>query len=440
VRHDHNVRRVVRPDFVFAKVAYWREAWRVREDGVGLRFSHVLQTSKIRQPHRAVDPIGLRSHCRAPPRHTHRDRTVRRDCSIVHIRRKCAADRGRLHNLRGALRATAVAPHRDRVGPGGLLAGSARRGHRNHADRVGVRLGGRRDHCAGLGPAGTRGRVRGDSNCATLHALKGLHLRHPLPHRRGAHHRMRRMRNGHAPRRELWRLGLHPSGAHPARPCLPRRSAAALRTADGPARANASAQARLGGAAGACEATEWISDSSLLCAFASQINFFGELQPVGAAVTIMERVATVTGPYTYTAAEVTAATPQNTRNAGGTVVSVHGARFGIGFNIFVGMDLGVTDSTVRARAGGSACEASSWRSDTALICTVPRGSGRTHGLVATVAVSRATLLDVFSYAAAEVPVPRCGGAGRAGPPEPIAPPSSWVRACMHLLTQRAPPA
>lgn len=140
-----------------------------------------------------------------------------------------------------------------------------------------------------------------------------------------------------------------------------------------------SAAARVGGTA--CAASEWASDSALLCRAAP-----GRGGLLAVSLTAAAPAATLSFAATYDAPLLRAAgVERNARPSGGAWVLATLAG-GSG-----------AEASGRVRAGASACEASVWDSATAVRCTVSAGWGVRQPLTATLAARAATVTEALSY-------------------------------------------
>ena len=158
---------------------------------------------------------------------------------------------------------------------------------------------------------------------------------------------------------------------------------------------------RVGGPAGACEATRWISDSSAACRMASTVSSFLNSSYVpGIQMTVLSRVATLSSTFTFTSSQVSSiggvANYSNLPMVG-TTVSIYGSRFGAGLNFMSNLDFGSIDTTLTARIGLSACEATAWISDTTVSCQTSRGFGLTRNSAVTVGLRVSTITEVVSF-------------------------------------------
>ena len=136
---------------------------------------------------------------------------------------------------------------------------------------------------------------------------------------------------------------------------------------------------------GTAAATTWLSSVTVRA-----------LSPPGTAdahdVTVvmgtLQSLAATYAKFTYDSPSLTAVWVANAPDVGGTSVTVFGTNFG------------TYDTTPAARLGGTACEATSWLSDSEVGCKVAAGSG--DGLNALVTVAnridvKATISNVFTY-------------------------------------------
>ena len=75
----------------------------------------------------------------------------------------------------------------------------------------------------------------------------------------------------------------------------------------------------------------------------------------------------------------------NSPTSGGTLLTLVGSGFGL------------SDGTPTLRVGETACEYVSWRSDEAVYCLTPKGTGRSRAVGVTVGEESAMETDAFSY-------------------------------------------
>jgi hypothetical protein len=132
----------------------------------------------------------------------------------------------------------------------------------------------------------------------------------------------------------------------------------------------------------ACERVQWFSDESIWClALPSGV---GKLNDV--SVTIAEQSVTVTAAFTYFAPSSIAIDWNRSKPEYDlALMEIHGVHFG---NF---------DSTLSARFGGSATEATEWMSDSSLASRSSSGVGLQKDVGVTVAVQYRTSIYSFSY-------------------------------------------
>jgi hypothetical protein len=131
-----------------------------------------------------------------------------------------------------------------------------------------------------------------------------------------------------------------------------------------------------------CEASEWVSDSSLMCKIGQGAG--GTRQGV---VTAGERGGSATEAWSYDAAGgMSSVDGSNVGGSGGASATVHGRNLGstVGY-------------TVRARAGHTGCEASEWASDSAVRCKIGHGAGGTRQGVVTAGERGGSSTEAWSY-------------------------------------------
>ena len=144
-----------------------------------------------------------------------------------------------------------------------------------------------------------------------------------------------------------------------------------------------SARARVGGSA--CEATAWDSDSGVVCSVSQGV---GADRPI--AVTMQRMRATAPRLFTYDAAAISAVVPPNAPTSGGLTLLIAGNNFG------------ARDLCPAGQVQGTACEATSWVSDSAVDCRVAAGAGKFSAgaapdLFVTAALRASTSSGAFSY-------------------------------------------
>lgn len=137
---------------------------------------------------------------------------------------------------------------------------------------------------------------------------------------------------------------------------------------------------RIGGTP--CEATGWLSDSSVACRLPLGTNL-GHV----VAVTVDGELATIVGSFSYNVAFVSGVAFPNGPATGGVHVTLHGASFG------------ALDMSTRQRVGGTACEATTWVADSSVICKLPAGVAPRGGvpLVFTTSQGTSTVSGSFTY-------------------------------------------
>ncbi|KAJ1470339.1 hypothetical protein T484DRAFT_1848117, partial [Baffinella frigidus] len=147
--------------------------------------------------------------------------------------------------------------------------------------------------------------------------------------------------------------------------------------------------------ASSCLETLWTSDSSLLCvtppgadahqltvaaAITTNASFFSYLTPLAV-------ISTNASFFSYLTPLVLPPGPSgaNLATTGGAAVDMRGEH------------LGAYDTSPAGRVGGSACEASSWVSDSALACHAPAALRGTRGVTLTAATSFGSAGAVLSF-------------------------------------------
>jgi hypothetical protein len=146
----------------------------------------------------------------------------------------------------------------------------------------------------------------------------------------------------------------------------------------------ASSKARVGWTA--CAGSVWLSDSGLVCRSAS-----GRLTDGRVGVSSERQYGSVSLAVSYDAPVVSSVGASNAASSGGMSVTVVG-----------GGGLGMSDSSVRGRAGASGCAASVWRSDSGVLCRSCSGLRSGAAVAASSGVQRGSLSAVVSYDAPSV--------------------------------------
>ncbi len=129
----------------------------------------------------------------------------------------------------------------------------------------------------------------------------------------------------------------------------------------------------------ACESSEWMSDSSLICKSPSGTN-----RNVVFFVSLSNSVVTTSQTISYHSPAIT-----NLRGSspstGSSTLTISGSSFGI------------HDSTVKSRIGHTSCEFTSWTSDSSLHCKNGAGIGKNIAVVTTVSQSLQISTQTYSY-------------------------------------------
>jgi hypothetical protein len=139
-----------------------------------------------------------------------------------------------------------------------------------------------------------------------------------------------------------------------------------------------SVRGRVGGSA--CEATVWVSDSSVIC---KPPDGVGAGWPV--SITVGTVVSTRMAAFSYNSPSLSSLTVGVKPTTGSAQVTLSGAGFGY------------TDPTGRARVGGSACEATLWISDSRIVCQNAQGVGSQKDVAVTVALQLGSLAQAFTF-------------------------------------------
>ena len=130
----------------------------------------------------------------------------------------------------------------------------------------------------------------------------------------------------------------------------------------------------------ACEATEWVSDSSVRGMVGQGVG--GSRRGV---VTAGTQFASVTQAWSVDGAGMSVMSGINVAGAGGASVTVHGA------------SMGLVTYTGRAREGHTGCEATEWMSDSSIRCKSEIGTWGSRLGVVTSGERSGSITDVLSY-------------------------------------------
>ena len=128
-----------------------------------------------------------------------------------------------------------------------------------------------------------------------------------------------------------------------------------------------------------CEATVWVSDSSMQCSMAA-----GRGQSLSVVASVVQREASVSTLFSYGRLSVTSVAPVVLPVTAATQITLLGANFGS-----ADYSLGVT-------VGSTSC-AGIWVADSSFACTVTRGSGAGLEVVMTKSTEVSTAASTFSY-------------------------------------------
>jgi hypothetical protein len=163
---------------------------------------------------------------------------------------------------------------------------------------------------------------------------------------------------------------------------------------------DASVKARLGGLP--CQASFWISDSSIVSHIGGNPMGLSIRSDSGAVITVQGRLGSLTNFITYAEPNVTSITRSNIPATGKTSMTVSGSRFGSGLSFVYGLEVGIVDSTLSLRAGRTACEATTWRSDSSLSVKISAGYADEQNIIVSVGLQKQTLIALLTYDAATV--------------------------------------
>ena len=131
----------------------------------------------------------------------------------------------------------------------------------------------------------------------------------------------------------------------------------------------------------ACENSQWISDTALMCVAA-----VGNGGSMRAVVTVGEQLGTITEVLSYDKPliELGSSAVLNLAPAEATSITVHGKSFALGFSESL-------------RIGTTACESTLWNSDSSLQCKAGAGTGGSLRIAVTVGVLVGTVTEATSY-------------------------------------------
>ena len=129
-----------------------------------------------------------------------------------------------------------------------------------------------------------------------------------------------------------------------------------------------------------CEATEWVSDSSVRCMVGQSLG--GSRRGV---VTAGMQSGSVTDAWSVDGAGMSVVVGINVVGAGGASMTVHGGSMG-----------GRAGYTLRAREGQTGCEATEWVSDSSVRCMVGQSLGGSRRGVVTAGMQSGSVTDAWS--------------------------------------------
>ena len=159
-------------------------------------------------------------------------------------------------------------------------------------------------------------------------------------------------------------------------------------------------QARLGGLP--CQATFWISDSTIACRIPGNSLGLSVGSDTGAVVTVQGQAGSVTKSLAYTQPNLTSILTSNMPTTGKSSATISGSRFGSGLSFLYGIEVGTVDSTVSFRVGLTACEATNWLSDSSVLSKMSAGNTQQKDIVISVGSTRHSVLIAVTYDAAAV--------------------------------------
>jgi len=138
-----------------------------------------------------------------------------------------------------------------------------------------------------------------------------------------------------------------------------------------------------------CEATEWVSDTSIKCQVGQGVQ--GSRRAV---VTAGGQSGSVTHTWSTDVPGSSAIQIVNRDPLGSTWVTVHGA------------GMGIIAYTGRAREGHSGCEATEWASETSVRCLVTHTGRRTQCVVVTAGMHEGSMMQAWSLDLASISLVR----------------------------------
>jgi hypothetical protein len=130
----------------------------------------------------------------------------------------------------------------------------------------------------------------------------------------------------------------------------------------------------------ACESSVWKSTTTMMCRASSGV---GGTRRV--FVTVGQSIGSLTEAFSYCVPQISILSSQNCPAQGNCVVQIYGSGFG------------QTDFSTRARIGRTACIATPWTSESAIMCKIPRGTGVYSSVQVTAAVRPMSTSWAFSF-------------------------------------------
>ena len=134
----------------------------------------------------------------------------------------------------------------------------------------------------------------------------------------------------------------------------------------------------------ACERTEWISSSWVLCRHAT--GFSSTRTATAVSVQYSQHLSTVTQAFSIDVLSLSRTTVVNRHNSGSSSVSLHGTGFGL------------VSLTHRARLGDTACRMHSlWHSETSVSCLMALGNLASRRVALSATSHTSSLSSMFSF-------------------------------------------
>jgi hypothetical protein len=136
-----------------------------------------------------------------------------------------------------------------------------------------------------------------------------------------------------------------------------------------------------------CSSSQWVTETTVICALPPSIGAMRTIQANTASL-----IGTTTGIFSYDAPTIS--TSHVTIDG---YVTSNGPASGNYDLTLTGTNFGAQQNAAAARVGITECKTTSWRSNTAVVCRTPDGTGTAKTTTATIATLTGTAFAAFTY-------------------------------------------